>query len=437
MSTKTKIIIGVVAVVFIAVLIIVNLTQSSGKTLAVQTEDVTRGKLVHMVSGTGKIQPEIQVRISANVSARIIGLHTIEGERVAKGKVLVELDRTRYEAAVVQAKASLSSSEATARQQQASMDQAKSEFDRTQKLFRQGLASQGDLENAKTQYEVAKARYEAAQDQVTQSEAYLEQAKDDLSKTTIASNINGVVTLVNKEEGEIALGSQFQEDVILVVSDLSNMEAVVEIDENDVVNISIGDSAKISVDAFPDTVFMGIVSEIAHSAKAKGLGTQEEVINFDVKVAVIDKIGNIRPGMSANVDIITDIRDQAIKVPIQCVTVRTNGEIARSLNPKKGRRRTRRSESNSESDSTNKNINPKDEDELQEVIFIVEDKVAKIRKVKTGITGETDIEILDGVKEGETVVTGSYRILSKEIKHDSRVKIEKAKRFQSRNEESE
>jgi HlyD family secretion protein len=434
MSTKTKIIIGVVAVVFIAALIIVNLKQSSGKTLSVQTEEVKKGRLVHMVSGTGKIQPEIQVRISANVSARIIALHAIEGERVPKGKVLVELDRTRYEASVVQAQASLSSSQATARQQQASMDQAKSEFDRSQKLFKQGLASQGDQENAKTQYEVAKARYEAAQDQVTQSEAYLEQAKDDLAKTTIASPIDGVITLLNKEEGEIALGSQFQEDVIMIVSDLSNMEAVVEIDENDVVNISLGDSAKISVDAFPDTVFIGIVSEIAHSAKAKGLGTQEEVINFDVKVAVIDKIGNIRPGMSSNVDIVTDIREQAIKVPIQCVTVRTNGEIADYLNPRKGRRSRR---SDSESDSTKTNLNEKDEEELQEVIFIVEENVAKVRKVKTGITGETEIEILDGVKEGETVITGSYRILSKEIKHDSQIKVEKSKRFQSRTEESE
>ena len=434
MSKKAKIIIGVVAVVFIAALIIVNLKQSSGKTLSVQTEEVKKGRLVHMVSGTGKIQPEIQVRISANVSARIIALHTIEGESVPKGKVLVELDRTRYEASVVQAKASLSSSEATARQQLASMDQAKSEHDRSQKLFRQGLASQGDLENSQTQYEVSKARYEAAQDQVTQSEAYLEQAKDDLAKTTIASPIDGVVTLLNKEEGEIALGSQFQEDVIMVVSDLSNMEAVVEIDENDVVNISLGDSAKISVDAFPDTVFKGIVSEIAHSARAKGLGTQEEVINFDVKVAVLDKIGNIRPGMSANVDIVTDIRDEAIKVPIQCVTVRTNSEIADYLNPRKGRRSRR---TDSESDSTKTNQNEKDEEELQEVVFIVEENVAKVRKVKTGITGETEIEILDGVKEGETVITGSYRILSKEVKHDSQIKVEKSKRFQSRNEESE
>jgi len=435
MSKRTKIIIGICAAIILVAFVIVNLKQSSGKTFSVQVEKVGKGKLIHMVSGTGKIQPEVAVRISANVSARIIGLHAIEGERVKKGKVLVELDRTRYEASVVQARASLSSSQANARQQQASMEQALSEYNRTKKLFDQRLSSQGELENSQTLYEVSKARFEASQDQVSQSEAFLAQARDDLSKTTISSPIDGVVTKLNKEEGEIALGSQFQEDVIMVVSDLSNMEAVVEIDENDVVNISIGDSAKISVDAFPDTVLWGIVSEIAHSAKSKGLGTQEEVINFEVKVAVLDRIESVRPGMSSNVDIITDVRNDVLNIPIQAVTVRTKGDINRSKQPKNRRRRNVESDS---SDNTNKDISDKvDEEDFQEVVFVVEDKVAKLRPIKTGITGDADIEILDGLEEGETVVTGSYRILSKDLRHDSNVKIQKARRFQSRNEESE
>jgi len=435
MSKRTKIIIGICAAIILVAFVIVNLKQSSGKTFSVQVEKVGKGKLIHMVSGTGKIQPEVAVRISANVSARIIGLHAIEGERVKKGKVLVELDRTRYEASVVQARASLSSSQANARQQQASMEQALSEYNRTKKLFDQRLSSQGELENSQTLYEVSKARFEASQDQVSQSEAFLAQARDDLSKTTISSPIDGVVTKLNKEEGEIALGSQFQEDVIMVVSDLSNMEAVVEIDENDVVNISIGDSAKISVDAFPDTVLWGIVSEIAHSAKSKGLGTQEEVINFEVKVAVLDRIESVRPGMSSNVDIITDVRNDVLNIPIQAVTVRTKGDISRSKQPKNRRRRNVESDS---SDNTNKDISDKvDEEDFQEVVFVVEDKVAKLRPIKTGITGDADIEILDGLEEGETVVTGSYRILSKDLRHDSNVKIQKARRFQSRNEESE
>lgn len=431
MSNRTKIIIGIVVVLVVAALVIVNLKQSAGKTFKVQTEKVARGKLVHLVSGTGKIQPEVAVRISAHVRGKIIKLHAIEGEKVKKGKLLVELDRTRYEAAVVQAKASLSSARATARQQKANLDQSLSEYKRTQKLFEQGLSSQEVLENSKTKYEVARARYEASQDQVTQSQAYLDQANDDLEKTRIHSPIDGVVTQLNKEEGEMALGSEFQEDVIMVVSDLSDMEAVVEVDENDVVNVSIGDSARIRVDAFPDTVFIGKVSEIAHSAKTKGLGTQEEVINFEVKVAVLEDIKNIRPGMSANVDIVTDVRGNVLKIPIQAVTVRTNKEIEDSLHPKRKHGKAMSDSSNNESSSVAKK-NKKDE--LQEVVFVVEDGTAKIRRIKTGIIGETDIEVLRGLDEGETIVTGSYRVLSKELKHNAHVKIEKSRKFQSRNE---
>lgn len=436
MSKRLKIIIGIGVVLLLTAMVIVNIKQSSGKTFPVQIEKVKRGRLVHLVSGTGKIQPELAVRISANVSARIIKMPINEGDHVSRGQILVELDRTRFAASVVQAQASLSSSQATSRQQLATMEQSSSEYDRKKKLFDRGLASQGDLESAETLFEVAKARYEASKDQVIQSEAYLEQAKDDLSKTTISSPINGVVTKLNKEQGEIALGSQFQEDVIMIVSDLSVMEAVVEIDENDVVNIAIGDSAKIMIDAFPDTVFVGKISKIAHSAKSRGLGTQEEVINFEVKVAVLNEINSVRPGMSANVDIIADTRERAIKIPIQAVAVRTVSEVKRALETKDGRTPRRRSSSN-DGDSLKTDSEKTDEDDLQEIVFVVEDEVAKIRVVKTGIIGEKDIEILDGLKEGETVVIGSYRVLSKDLKHNSGVKVEKTRRFQTGNEKEE
>jgi len=438
MSNRTKIIIAVVVVVVVAAIIIVNLKSSSGKTISVQTEQVKRGKLVHKVSGTGKIQPKVAVKISANVAARIIKIHVNEGDRVKKDQILVELDRTRYEAAVVQAKASLSSALAAARQQKASMEQSMSEYNRQQKLFEQGLTSQEVMESSKTTYEVAKARYEASLDQSTQAKAYLDQANDDLAKTTIRSPIDGVVTQLNKEEGEIALGSQFQEDVIMVVSALANIEAVVEVDENDVVNVSIGDSSRIRVDAFPDTVFVGKVSEIAHTATTKGQGTQEEVTNFEVKVTVTDSIKNVRPGMSANVDLVTDTRDQSLKIPIQAVTVRPKSEVMRAITPpkrneKKGTKEEKNKEMKSQDSSkVDSTVVAKKfgEDELQEVVFVVENKMAKIRKVKTGITGDTEIEILDGLKEGETVVTGSYRALSRDLKDGTNVKVEKARQFQ-------
>ncbi|MEE9168812.1 MAG: efflux RND transporter periplasmic adaptor subunit [bacterium] len=427
MSKKKKIIIAVVVFAIVAVLVIVNLQQSSGKTFTVQAEKAELGRLVQIVGGSGRIQPKLAVKISANVSAKITKLHVEEGDAVNDGQVLVELDRTRYEAAAVQANASLSFAKATARRQKATMDRSKSEYDRQLRLFEQGLASQGELDRYKATYEVDKASHDAALDQVTQSEAVLDQAKDDLSKTTLHSPIVGVVTQLNKEEGEIALGSQFQEDVIMVVSDLSNMEAVTEIDENDVVNIALGDSARIRVDAFPDTSFEGRITEIAHTARTRGLGTQEEVTNFDVKITVIDRIGNVRPGMSATVDIITDVKSNALRIPIQAVTVREVKEINRWLRDKEAKTDTT-------GEATNEGSEDSDEEDLKEIVFVVEEDIAKVRFVKTGISSDTHIEILEGVDEGETVVTGSYRILSKELRHDAEVKVEKSRTFESKSE---
>jgi HlyD family secretion protein len=423
MSNKKKAIIAGIVVLVLIVVIIANLQKGSGKTFKVQVSEAKRGRIVHMVSGTGRIQPKLAVNISANVSARIIRLHVDEGDTVRKGQVLVELDRTRYEAAVVQAKASLSSARANARMQKANLDKAKVDYERVQKLFDQGLASQGELDNVRAQYEVAKANYEAALDQVTRAEAILEQAKDDLEKTIIRSPIDGVVTRLNKEEGEIALGSQFQEDVIMVVSDLSNLEAVCEIDETDVVNVSVGDSSIIRIDAFPDTSFVGRVSEIAHTARTRGLGTQEEVTNFEVRISVLDEIKDVRPGMSATVDIITDVKDDALKVPIQAVTVREEKVIRKALAKRKKSKRAE--ETGDSAGAVQEEPAAGNGNELREVVFVVKDDKVELRPVKTGIIGETEIEILSGVEEGEKVVTGSYRVLSKDLYDGARVKVEK------------
>lgn len=425
MSNKRKIIIALIVVVVLAVLVVVNLRQSGGKTFTVQAEEVDRGRITQIVGGSGKIQPKLAVKISANVSAKIIKLHVEEGDVVSSNRILVELDRTRYEAAEVQAQANSSSARASARRQKANLDKSKTELERFQKLFSQGLASQGEIDTYTAAYEVDKANYEASLDQVTQSEALLDQARDDLSKTTLHAPINGVVTQLNKEEGEIALGSQFQEDVIMVVSDLTRMEAVTEIDENDVVNVALGDSAIIHVDAFPDTTFRGLVSEIAHTARTKGLGTQEEITNFDVKIAIIDKISNVRPGMSATVDIVTDVKPNAIKLPIQAVTVRQMNEINGWLK-KEGA-------NGSDSLSSGKSMVESGQEDLKEIVFVIEDDVAKVRMVETGISSDTHIEIVSGVDAGEKVVTGSYRVLSKELRHGAKVKVQESRRFQSEN----
>jgi len=246
------------------------------------------------------------------------------------------------------------------------------------------------------------------------------QAIDDLSKTRLFSPLAGTVTLVNKEVGEIALGSMFQSDVIMVVSDLSQMEVVSEVDENDVVLVSIGDSVDISVDAIPDTSFLGIVSEIAHTATTRGRGTQEEVTNFEVKIAILDKEQKLRPGMSSTVDVKTETRRAVLSVPIQAVTVRTERELNESEekdNSKKSKTKTK------EADEEQAASNDATKDKLIEVVFIIKDGVATAVPVKTGISSEKDIEILGGLEAKQKVVTGSYRALSKTLKNASRVKI--------------
>jgi len=320
--------------------------------------------------------------------------------------MLVILDSTKYKVAVDRAIS-------TKKSREASLQKAGSEFKRTTDLYKQNLTSQAELENAE-------ANLKLAESQLDQAKADVSQAIDDLSKTRLFSPLAGTVTLVNKEVGEIALGSMFQSDVIMVVSDLSQMEVVSEVDENDVVLVSIGDSVDISVDAIPDTSFLGIVSEIAHTATTRGRGTQEEVTNFEVKIAILDKEQKLRPGMSSTVDVKTETRRAVLSVPIQAVTVRTERELNESEekdHSKKSKTKTK------EADEEQAASNDANKDELIEVVFIMKDGVATAVPVKTGISSEKDIEILGDLEAKQKVVTGSYRALSKTLKNGSRVKI--------------
>lgn len=407
MSKRKKIFIIIGALIIIAIFVIINLKKGKGGHIEVQVEEVKRGDITQIVSGSGKIRPEVEVKISANVSAEIIGLYVKEGDRVKKGDLLVELDRKRYEAAIDRASSNLKST-------QASLKKAKSDYQRSIDLFNQKLISLAEKESAE-------ANLLLAESNVEQAKANVDQAKDDLSKTRIYSPIDGTVSKLNKELGEITLGSQFQADVIMIVADLSKMEVVSEIDENDVVLVSIGDTASIEVDAIPDTTFRGVVSEIAHTATTRGLGTQEEVTNFEVKVAVLDQVKKLRPGMSSTVDIQTEIHRNVLSVPIQAVTVRMSSEI-------KNKEHSTKKDSVSETKSErNKISNTKNEEKMVEIVFVVEGEHAKIAPVKTGISNDTDMEIMSGLEEGMQVVIGSYRAISKTLKDGSLVKISKRK----------
>lgn len=405
--SRKKLIIGVVVVAIIGVFIIINLKKSKGGEIPVQLEKVKRADITQVVSASGKVQPELEVKISANISAEIVGFYVKEGDEVQKGQLLIRLDSTKYRAAVERARSNKKSREAN-------LLKANSDYKRTSDLYNQKLTSQADLETAE-------ANLKLAESQLEQAEADLKQAIDDLSKTKLYSPLSGTVTLVNKEVGEIALGSMFQADVILVVSDLSRMEVISEVDENDVVLVSCGDTTKIEVDAIPDTTFRGVVSEIAHSATTRGRGTQEEITNFEVKIAILEKEEKLRPGMSATVDIETETHYNVLNIPIQAVTARNQSEINKSQDESTNSNPKKKADEEQSSEKENAQIDSREE--LVEVVFVVKDGIANIVPVKAGISSDTDIEVISGLEEDQEIVTGSYRALSKTLKNGSSVKI--------------
>lgn len=379
------------------------------KPLEVQTGKADRRKIVQTVSATGKIQPELQVEISADVSGKIIRLPVVEGQWVEKGAFLVGLDRERYVAAVESAEASVSSARANAALVRENMNKAESEFGRSKELQARGLESQSAFETKQAAYQVEVARYKSATDQIEQARAILKQARDDLSKTTIYAPMAGTISALNKETGEIALGSQFQKDVILVIADLKEMEAQVNVDENDITSIATGQQATIEVDAIVGQTLKGVVSEISTSANASGAGTTGQKTEFEVKIRIVDPPKTLRPGMTATASIIARTNENALSVPIQSVAVRTVDQLAgKGEKPKDVEARYKA-----------------DKDGFVEIVFAVDKGKAIARQVRTGIQSDSLIEILEGLKPGEEIVTGSYRAISKDLESGAMITISK------------
>jgi HlyD family secretion protein len=387
-----------------AVLIVVVVTgmvlKGHGeKAMVVQAGKVVRQKIVQKVNATGKIQPKTQVKISADVSAKIIKLAVVEGQWVNKGQLLVELDRERYLAAVESAEANVSSAEANATLVRQNMEQAGRELARSKELLASGLESQSAFDAKQADYQVEVARHKSAMDQAEQAKAALKQARVDLSRTTIYAPMSGTVSELNKEQGEIALGSQFQADVILVIADLTKMEAQVNVDENDIASIAVGQKADIEVDAMGDHPLHGTVYEVSSSANSSGQGTTEQKTEFEIKIAITDPPSALRPGMTATADIITKTNDNALSVPLQSVAVRTVDQL------------TVKGEKRKDAESRYK----ADRDGFVEIVFAIDGNRAVAKQVKTGIQSDDSIEILDGLKEGDQIVTGSYRMISKDL----------------------
>lgn len=417
---KKWILIGAgVLVVVVGSIGAVSMKGRGQKAPEVQTAKVSRQKIVQKVNGTGKIQPKVQVKISADVSARINKLAVVEGQWVEKGALLVELDRENYLAAVESAEANVRSATANATLVKQNLNQTEKEFNRSKELMAGKLTSESAHDAAEAAYQVELARYQSAQDGVEQAKAALKQARDALSKTIIYAPMSGTITDLNKEQGEIAIGSQFQPDVILIVADLSEMEAQVNVDENDIVNIAVGQEAEIEVDALPDQVLKGVVSEIANSANTTGVGSAEQKIEFEIKIAITDPPQTLRPGMTATADVFTKTNENALSVPIQSVAVRTVDQLARKGEDRKAAEETYKA----------------DKDGFVEIVFVIEGGKAVARAVKTGIQSDELIEIVEGVNEGEEIVSGSYRAISKDLVNGDTVTINNEKKPESGDEE--
>lgn len=415
-NKKKIIILSSISVIFIILIVLAVLGTKKEEVFIVQTELVQRRTITQIVSSTGKIEPEFKVVITPEVSGEIVSLPVKEGQKVKKGDLLVKIKQDQYIAQRDRALANLASARSSLTIQKIQLAKIEQDYNRALELYKKGLSSEAELEAIKAQYETAKAQVESAKSTVLQMEAMVKEANENLAKTVITAPMDGTVSQLNVKLGERVLGTGFtQGSNLMTIADLTKMIAVVDVDENDVVLISIGDTSKVIVDAFPDKSFTGIVYEIGNTAKTKGLGTQEEVVNFEVKIRIINSDVELKPGMSANANIMTETKENVLSVPIQSVTVRsisygekTESENENALVIQETNKKTKTSKPN-------------------EGVFVVNDGKVKFVKVKTGINDDDYIEILDGLKGNEEIVTGSYKVISRDLKDGSRVRVENKK----------
>ena len=366
----------------------------------VEAEYIELRDIIHKVNASGRIQPEEEVQITSTITGWITKITVSEGDTVNPGQHLINIDekqiRQRYNNTLSQVKSS-----------DANLRRVQSQMTRTETLYAQSLISKQELEQIEASYQMALSQSE-------QANANLLSAEDELSKTQLTSPKYGIVTSITKEEGEMAVGGMFNPGVLMTIADLSRMEVEVDVNENDVVKIEVGDKSEIEIDAYPDSIFYGVVSEIAHTALSANMSMQQQVTNFKVKVKMLSVPNKVRPGMSSTVNIITEIIKSTISIPIQSLTSRPENYKELELNEEKS--------DENEDDILFKKNKPID------VVFVLVDtfegekvpegkKYALVRPIKVGTSSENFYAIKSGIEVSEIIVTGGYRVLSKELNH--------------------
>ncbi len=420
MSKKTILIVSAVIIALIAVLIILKKSGTFGdnqEAIEVEFAQINETTIVETVSATGKIQPEIQVKISSEVSGEITALAVKEGQVVRKGDLLVKINPDLYTSGLNRSQSNLSSSKSGLSQADASFREAKTSYDRSKTLFDKGIISRSDFDKAIASFEVAKAVKETAYYNVQSASATVSEARDNLGRTTIYAPADGTISGLTVELGERVVGTQQMTGTpIMTVANLDNMEVEVNVNENDIVKISIGDSTKVQVDAYLKKEFKGIVTSISNSANATL--TADQVTNFKVTIRILKEsyadltqgkpasYSPFRPGMTATVDIITKTKSKVVGVPISSVVVKSDTTAVKITDVK---------------DEDEEKLKPKSDKKFECVFVKVGDK-AKIRIIKTGIQDDSNIEVLEGLKPGETVITGPYTTVTKDLQSGDKVK---------------
>ncbi len=413
---------GVLLLIIVAVF-----SNKKAPAMLVSTEKVTVRTITQLVSATGKIQPQTEVKLAPEVSGEIVELPVKEGDAVKKGQLLFRINPEVTKAQVEQAAAALAAAKAQNLQAKAQLLLREDELRRAKELYKQKLISESEYITATTNAEVAKATYEASLFDIQRLESQLRQQRENLSRTTVYSPMDGHVTLLTSKLGERVVGTSMMTGTeVMRVADLTKMEVRVDVNENDIVSVKKGDTARITVDAYPDQKFTGVVYEIANMAKTTGAGTQEQVTNFEVKILILDHQGKLRPGMSASADIETETATNVLTVPIQSVTVRNidEGLSAEEIAERREKKEMQSGDNTSSSAKSQALQARADREKLSRVVFVKEGNLARMRKVQTGIADNAYIEIKSGVKEGEEVISGPYRAISRELKDSTKVAIE-------------
>lgn len=402
------------------------------KPIPVTTEKAIRKTIVQTVSATGKIQPETEVKISPEVAGEITELPVEDGKVVKKGDLLMKIKPDSYKAQVEQQEAAISAAKAMNLQAKATLAKTEQDLKRSQDLFTKKMISESEFNTAQTARDVASSTFESTQHEIERAEAGSSQARDQLSKTTIYSPIDGTVTVLNSKQGErVVATNQFAGTEVMRVADLNIMEARVDVNENDVVNVKIGDKALVTIDAYGERKFHGTVVQIANTGKTSGTGTQEEVTNFEVRTRIDDNDVKLRPGLSCTAEIQTNMVKDVVAVPMQSVTIRTGDS---NLSPEEIEKRKLKQEASDKGDNaaefTNQKLEKKTEKEGREkinkgVFTMGKDGKAHWVKVTTGIADDTYMEIKSGVQPGDEVISGSYSAISRKLKDGAKVVLDK------------